>query len=378
MKARFQAGHWMFPPPLGYKRVKRNGEKLMVPDESSCNVVRDALESFASGQLPTQRDVARYLESEGCRSKWSQGGSYSFQAIQRFLSNELYSGWCVCDKWKMRVRGVHKPLISEATHRQILGRLAFVSKEHVRQHISERFPLRGHVRCAACDRAITAYWAQGRSKKYPYYRCASSGCVNIRAEKMETRFTDRLQEAVPSPVAFRLFETDLREIFRDRQGIRSAREQSTEKRLAEIGQETEAFMRSLGRASNPSTRKLYEDQIEKLQTERERLEEQAGVEPELLLEPVLENGRELLENPLQYWRDGNLSRRRRAQRLVFRAPIPYHPTEGYRTAEFSLLYRLLGASKKGKSSMVDLLRSNLNPVAEELLRWMRILKKKPI
>lgn len=378
MKARFQAGHWMFPPPIGYKRIKRNGEKIMVPDESCCDVVREALERYAAGSLVTQRDVARHLEAHSCRSKWSQGSTYSPQATQRFLGNELYAGWCVCDKWKMRVRGVHKPLISQATHNRILSRLQSSARPHVRKDASREFSLRGFVHCAACSRQITAYWAQGRNKKYPYYRCLTSGCVNIRMEMMEELFAERLREAKPTAGAFRLLEADLLEIAQDRQLLRNASEKHTEDQLSEIDRETQTLMKSVRRAANPTVQKLYEDQVEKLQTERERLVQQAGVHSDLTIEPILEKGRELLRDPLQYWQRGNLQRRYYAQNLVFKAPILFDRNTGYRTAEFSLLYRLMRASKKDKSSMVDLLRQSLNPMVNELRRWTKILASKQV
>lgn len=378
MKARFLAGHWMFPPPIGYKRVKRNGEKTMIPDESCCDIVREALEGYAERRFVSQKEVARYLEAQKLRSKWSQGGTYSPQATQRFLRNELYAGWCVCEKWKMRVRGVHKPLISETTHHRILDRLNSSAKPHVRKDASREFSLRGYIHCAACSRKITAYWAQGRSQRYPYYRCLTRGCANIRVERMDELFAERLQQAKPTLWAFRLFEADLLEIAKDRHRLRAARGRNRDSRLAEIDRETQTLMQSIRRASNSTIQKLYEDQIEKLQTEREHLEQQTGIESELPIEPVLERGRELLRDPLHYWQNGDLNRRHCAQKLVFKAPIPFDKNAAYRTAEFSLLYRLMGSSKKGRSSMVDILEKSLNPVAEEIERWGRTLGIDPI
>ena len=39
-------------------------------------------------------------------------------------------------------------------------------------------------------------------------------------------------------------------------------------------------------------------------------------------------------------------------RLVFADKIPYHPKEGYRTAEIALPFRVLSDFERGKSEMV--------------------------
>ncbi|MCH9649256.1 MAG: recombinase family protein [Deltaproteobacteria bacterium] len=351
-----------------------------MPDSECSNIVRKALLGFANGTLVTQRDVARFLERNGCKSKWSQCGTYSRQAIRAFLRNELYAGWCVCRKWDLRFRGVHEPLMSQADHRRILKRLEMTAKLHPplknSKAIPREFSLRGFIHCQAHNCQITASFAQGRSKKYPYYRCLSRGCIHLRAKRVNRLFAAKPAEAVPTTRAFCLFEADLIECFRDRQKLSRIQEKKRGQRLQEIEGETATFVQAIGKETSPAVQQLYENQLESLQQEYKQLEQRtADDESETVLEPVLERERELLKNPLLYWERGNLCQRHQAQRLVFKAPNSFTCESAYRTAGVSLLYGLMGRSEKVGASMVDLLTAEVNPVAEELRRWAMILNE---
>src|SRR5207248_360248 len=61
MQARLEAGYWPFYPPPGYAfaRVPGHG-KLLVCKEPEASVIREALEGFASGCLPSQVHVQSF------------------------------------------------------------------------------------------------------------------------------------------------------------------------------------------------------------------------------------------------------------------------------------------------------------------------------
>ena len=72
------------------------------------------------------------------------------------------------------------------------------------------FPLRHFVRCALCDRPLTASWSKGRSQRYAYYRCQNRSCraVNVRREAMERLFVEFLAHLQPKSQYLRLFGED--------------------------------------------------------------------------------------------------------------------------------------------------------------------------
>jgi site-specific DNA recombinase len=69
------------------------------------------------------------------------------------------------------------------------------------KRVSEDFPLRGFVRCAKCDRPLTAAWAQGRGrKKYARYWCYNKACkrVGISRDGLESHFVQLLVMMQPT------------------------------------------------------------------------------------------------------------------------------------------------------------------------------------
>lgn len=370
MKARLEAGHWVFSPPLGYRFETIRGERRVVPDPATADCVRDALVDFSTGKLATQSQVVDYLRSSGCAKR----SGLSKQAIRRFLGNEFYAGWCICQKWEIRSRGVHKALITEEQHRHILERLRPPARIPLRTEVREDFPLRGFVHCQSCGRQLTAGWTQGRNERYPYYRCQNRGCIGgVAKRRLEDLFVERLQEAQPTDGALRLFERTLTDVAGNRERIAKQHQQSMAQREEEIDREIESYVTLLHRSSSPTVQPIYEQKIEDL--EKERTELKAPLCTSLLdnFAPVLKEGRRFLKDPSGSWLEGNLRRRRTVQNLVFSAPIPYSPESGLCTARFSLLYRLLGKSVRGESGLVELLQQNLHPVAEELIRWRSVL-----
>ena len=181
-------------------------------------------------------------------------------------------------------------------------------------------------------------------------------CIGgVARGSLEGLFTERLQEAQPRESAVDLFEQILLDVGDSRELLRKQQKKRTKNRRAEIKKEIGQYLELIRRSSNTSVQELYEQKILGLQEEQEDL----GIEEEASLdqfEPVLEAGREYLRNPIGIWENGDLRRRRAVQNLVFDGPISFHPEQGLYTAEFSLLYRLLGTSEGGESSLVDVIR----------------------
>ena len=374
MKARLKAGYWVFCPPIGYKFEKRKDEKRLVPDVPVSISVKEALEGFAGGELATQRDVEKFLSAHGCVSKWSDGKSLVLQRIARFLSNPAYAGWCVSQKWDVRVKGHHEPLISEQTHRRILERLSSRSRSFTRQDARADFPLRGFIQCARCGRMITSCWSQGRNEKYPYYRCQSKECIgSIPRKVMDEEFAERLEEATPRNGCLQIFEEILREAFADRGQVQAALRKRSETEKLQVSKEIDGLVDSIARSSNPDVQGVYEEKLARLVAKRKQLEEDSQHTPYAAIEPVLEAGRDMLKNPARYWLEENLRKQRMLQEIVFDGLILYNRESGYRTAELSLFYELFRRSEGRKGHLVDLLRANLNPVAREFERWGKAL-----
>ena len=96
------------------------------------------------------------------------------------------------------MQGNHDPLISQDLFSRVQDRLNGKSVPH--KKVNEDFPLRGFIRCAACDKPLTAGWVKGRTEKYPRYWCWTKGCgaVAISKELLETHFLILLSLSEPT------------------------------------------------------------------------------------------------------------------------------------------------------------------------------------
>lgn len=380
MKARLEAGYWVFAPPLGYRFEMRDGNKVLVHDGATAKALKDGLESFARGDLATQTDFHRFLNEHGCKSRWSRGRTLSIQRVEHVLRNELYAGWCVSPKWGVRVKGRHTPLIRSSTHRKICARLDRPSQLQVRERRQFRpeFPLRGHALCSHCQRLMTACWSKGRKKKYPYYRCSRPACTSIRAEVMEAQFLERLSYGIPSSGAFKVLKLAIEQQHSSRKNSRHEARRKTRRRLEEIEDEVSRLVRAASRTERANVATRYEEQIDRLEHERGRLIQDLENKAAGAIEPVLDEAWKMIRNPVQYWRTGDLRQRVMLQDIAFDAPIRYDRDHAYRTASFSPVYAAIEASKGSSSRMVDLLSAGLNPAAEELRRWAEVLNMRNV
>lgn len=376
MKARLEAGHWVFAAPVGYKHVSTKREKKIVLDHPVCESVKEALEGYATGKLGTQREVEAFLKTRSCISRWSNGKSFSRSAIRSFLSNEFYSGWCVSSKWSIRVQGIHEPLISDRTHRLILKRLRQRTPVYERKDVQRDFPLRGFVLCASCGRPLTSGWTQGRSAKYPYYRCQTKGCIgSILKSRMEDRFLERLEDGAATPGLYRVFEKVILEVFQDSEKLQEQRAKANQERLVQIEQDIKTLVDSVTRAKDSGVQRIYEERISTLQEELETLRDPDSEQiPDFEIEPVLDRGRDYLRFPVRTWKTGSPQQQGAVQKLAFQHRIRYCRDSAFCTAELSPIYAAFEAAKRGDSSLVDLLGPDLNPVAEELRRWTKAFK----
>jgi site-specific DNA recombinase len=114
------------------------------------------------------------------------------------LDNPIYKG--TIKSGEITVQGNFDAIVSEElwlTVRDVIhGKRVPVPHKRV----SEDFPLRGFVRCAACDKPLTAGWAKGRNQSYARYWCYTPGCkgVGISRDGLESHFVQLLAFMQPT------------------------------------------------------------------------------------------------------------------------------------------------------------------------------------
>ncbi|MEM6385290.1 MAG: recombinase family protein [Pseudomonadota bacterium] len=218
MRARVEAGYWVFRAPIGYKYInaKGGGGKVLVLDEPLASTVRQALEGFASDYFVSQAEVQRFLEADAHFPKDRSDGSIRMSSVNRLLRKVVYAGCVEAPSWDIDVRkGMHDALISFETHERIIEKLDGRKRPGLRKNTSADFPLRGHVVCGCCGNHMTGAWSKGRTKHYAYYRCETRGCEakgkSVRRDDMEGGLIEILKGLQPTKRLYALAEA----IFKD-------------------------------------------------------------------------------------------------------------------------------------------------------------------
>src|SRR3989344_610133 len=118
MKARLESGYWTFPAvPVGYKSKKdpvHGSMPYIVYPEA--NVVKEALDGYASGRFMEQEDVRRFLEEKDICN--GEAGSLTY--VKRMLVRIFYAGYIEYQPWEVSKRKAnHEPLIDLSTFERI-------------------------------------------------------------------------------------------------------------------------------------------------------------------------------------------------------------------------------------------------------------------
>lgn len=305
-KARTLNGYWTFNPGPGYEYIKSksHGGKTLIRKEPTATILAEALNGFASGRFQTQMEMKRFLDAHPQYPKGS-AGKVSKQNIRKLLSNILYTGYVEYKPWGVPLtKGHHAPIISHETYQKIQDRLNGRPKFPVRKSINEDFPLRGFIDCADCEKPLRAAWSRGRLKRYAYYVCQTKECVSYGKStpkaKIESEFEKLLSQARPRPIVIKLAETMIEKFWAMNIKTFKERQHAAQRTLSALEGKTLDFETSYRTVMN------------------------------------------FLENPCVLWRSGRIKCQRAALKFTFAGHLRWCRKTGYRTAELSLPFKLLG------------------------------------
>ncbi|WP_374654669.1 recombinase family protein [Phenylobacterium sp.] len=361
MRARMLNGYFVFHAPQGFKYKAVSGRgKMLVRDEPVASIIQDALEKFSLGELDTQSDVVRYLEAQPLYPK-QKGGRVHRSRVALLLTQPVYGGYIEAPSdWDVPLRpGQHEGLVSWATFKRIQDRLNGVGHVTSRKNVNADFPLRSHVLCDDCSAPLTACWSKSRNgAHHPYYLCQSRDCVSrgksIRRDKLEGEFIDILKSAQPTEKLFRVAFGMFEKLWNRKAERAAAEESAMSSELAKIEKQIETLLTRIVDASVPSVIGAYEERVRKLEESKFLVLERmaSGASPATSFRDTLRTALAFLASPWKVWETGPLEVRRIVLRLMFSERLRYSRTEGYRTANLSLPFNLLGGVSGAKSALV--------------------------
>ncbi len=359
MQARVKNGYWIANPPPGYRfdHVAGHNGRVMIKDDPCASVVKEALESFASGKLETQGEIKRFLDASPHYPK-GRNGEVHYSRVRSLLTNVLYAGYINVPKWGIKLQPAqHEALISFETYQKIQERLNEKAKAPIRKDIKIDFPLRGFVTCNCCGHPMTSCWSKGRSGKYPYYLCFTKGCdeyrKSIRKELMEDEFEELLHTMRPQPELLYMakemievsWEAHMQSLNQDTGALKAE--------IRQIERKVEQFLDRIIETDNPTLISTYEKKISTLEEQRVALNEKTAMcgRPLKSFDESFRTAIDFLGNPCKLWASDRLEDKRTVLRLAFSDKLPYRRNEGFRTAQTSLPFSLLEDLRGGKSEM---------------------------
>ncbi|ODT65405.1 MAG: hypothetical protein ABS75_31955 [Pelagibacterium sp. SCN 63-23] len=113
--------------------------------------------------------------------------------------------------------------------------------------------------------------------------------------------------------------------------------------LGKIEKQVDQLLDRIVDASVPSVIAAYEGKVRRLESEKALITEQlsSGSVPKTTFETALRTAMTFLGNPWNLWTSGGLEDRRVVLKLAFTSHLRYARNSGFRTADFSLPFKVL-------------------------------------
>ena len=385
MKARLEAGYWVFRAPLGMKYMPcKGGGKILVRDEPLASIVAEALNGFASNRFASQTEVQHWLERQPEFPKDTPAGFIRTATIARILGKETYAGLVRCKAWGVSLReGQHEGLISVATFERIQKKMRDGVYAPTRIDTTNDFILRGAVKCGDCGWHLTAAWCKGKCKKYPYYFCVNRECPQkgktIAKAKIEGDFAELLGQLQPSPALLKVAVQMLKDCW-DAQFTRADQIRAGfRKEAAQCDREINDFLDRIVDATNPTVIKAYEKRIAEAEQRKLVALEQANAcaKPRIPIDTLIEHSLKYLSAPKTLWDTGVLELRRLVLKLTFSGHLKYTKARGIEHPEITAPFRFLSNfnALKGGGQMA---MPNFNDTGEMVPRERIELSASPL
>lgn len=354
MKARTEQGGWVHDAPPGYEKDKTPSGVPTLKFSDMAKNVRKFLELFSSGgySVAQAADLAYEL---GIRTR--TGNKRPWQSIRNLLGNPLYAGF-INTKFTNgeAIKGLHPPLISEATYYRIQRILSNVD-HNFSKHAEADWPLRGgfliHL---PCGKPMTGSSPKGRSGPSPRYHCTHCkasviGMPTSRSrDQVHAEFLELLGGIRPDKGTIKLYKEIILRRWND--AYKESREL-----VVKLNEEIEAGRDKKSRLTdlyidgklNEEDFNIKKDSIEKgLQQLNLRLAE-ASVDIKNK-EQVVDDAMAFMFNPGTYWNQAHIAIKKRIQDSVFPEGLEYDCKEGFGTVKLAESYLLINKiAPKGDS-----------------------------
>ncbi len=374
MKARLERGYWCFNPPTGYeyKRDKEHG-KLLVPIESITKVLAEGLNAFAENRLLNQIDFLNYLKSKNFHGLLNRNiKQITFDYVKRLLTEPLYAGIVVYEKWDITKRqGHHKTIITEEAFNKIQIKLKRPESKP-RQNDNYDFPLRRVVSCSVCGVNMTGSINKGKYKYYPHYTCSNKECgaspKNIAPDKLEGEYLQLLENITVEPEVIEMSKIIATRIWEKKVKNLSTSYKAKEAEKKELEQMIDDYIDLIPKTSSASLRVRYETKIEELDRQIRKFNNESGTKKVPDITEALSLVFRFVGTPAETWKNASYEAKILIHNMIFIQNPKYSLATGFGTPVLSLPFSIKQHFDDLDSNMVDPTRFEL---ATSSMPWRR-------
>ncbi|GGF42702.1 recombinase family protein [Echinicola rosea] len=227
-------GRYLKKAPTGYiNRSTETGKKYIAPKEPEASLVIESFEKVAEGTFKTEKIYTEMFK---------KGLSLTKSSFWRMLRNKHYIGKIFVPAYKGEesyfVEGQHEALISERLFKSVQDILdGRGRKNNVKIVSKEQLPLRGFLECPNCGRGLTGSPSKSKTGKYYYYYHCKSPCrCRFRADLVNEKLIEMLNQFSIKEERLKYFQKELIEILNSK--------------LNDRGNETKSLLEKIENESN--------------------------------------------------------------------------------------------------------------------------------
>lgn len=371
MKARLDAGYYPFARKRGYSTDKTPGKcRIRVPNQEGLEILKPALEGFATANLPRKIDMANFLVDRGF---WKDRLALRcLDDVTTILNDPFYCGDIEYEPWGVkRMKGQHEGIISPETFTKIQRRLSRDGADlKPRKDTSEDFPLRGLLICDLCGCHLTGSPSRGRTKQYLYYFCQNRKCElyykSLRKKNIEDDFKELLERNTLKHDVEKLVSLVFDKVWAQESEAIKWHDNLIEQNKIELKKKLKELAEMARKATSDVVIRTYESQIEDTGKELEAIEQlpPVGNDLDVPYRTAFDKSVGLLKNPVSTWDLFDVHGQHELFFFLFEGKLAYSKTQGYRTGDLLSTARLFEEFVNTNSDSVD--RTGFEPVASTM------------
>ena len=340
MREQLLKGNWVMVPPVGFDKIKINGEgKIVVNDRGQ--LLRKAFQWKAQG-----------LASEEIRLRLkAQGLTLYAQHLSRIFRNVFYCGYISHSLIGGElVKGNQEALISEELFLKVNGVLSSNHQRYKHKADNLAVSLKRFAKCADCGASLAGYTVL--KKGLHYYKCTTKGCrLNVRDKHLNDLFLQLLSGFQVDENLLPALKLQLELTFNELNKSSLEAVKGLKAGISDIEKNLEKLEERY--VLEGLERHLYEKYTAKFKEDKRKMEEELQKAGKSLSNLSAYTDKTLLiaSQLGKLWQEGDFETREKLQYLVFPEGVQYErKNEAFRTQRINSVFSLIRSLSGGEGT----------------------------